>query len=218
MLASLSELKLPEPPIQVICPSSERLEDVVKRIEVILQEGIRWIQYRGKETAKKLQYRDCLLIRDLTKRYNALFIVNDFIDLAMAVNADGVHLGQEDIPLDSAQKVFSGRIIGISTHSLSEAIEAYNGGASYIGYGPIFPSVTKDAGIPKGPESIKEIKRYIEIPLIAIGGIKAENVLSVFKNGADGVAVSSGIIEGDVRENVRSFLKALKELRDAINH
>lgn len=213
-LFSLSELALPEPPIQVICPSSERLEDIVKRIEIILEEGIRWIQYRGKETPRRLQYRDSLLIRELTRRYNALFIVNDFIDLAIATGADGVHLGQEDIPIEIARKIFPEKIIGISTHSLSEAVDASSRGASYIGYGPIFPTFTKDAGIPKEPQSIKEIKKYVKIPLVAIGGIKPENVLSVFKNGADAVAVSSGIIEGDVRVNVRDFLRAIKEFRN----
>lgn len=208
---------MPEPPIQVICPSSEKLQDVIKRVQDILEEGIRWIQYRGKETPKKIQYRDCLLIRDLTRRYNALFIVNDFIDLAIAVNADGVHLGQDDIPFEIAKKIFPQRIIGISTHNLDEALSAQMGGADYIGYGPVFPTQTKDAGTPKGPESIKGIKGYVKIPLVAIGGIKAENLLSVLRNGADAVAVSSGIIEGDVRTNVRNFLKAIKELRNASN-
>lgn len=208
---------MPEPPIQVICPSSEKLQDMIKRVQDILEEGIRWIQYRGKETPKKIQYRDCLLIRDLTRRYNALFIVNDFIDLAIAVNADGVHLGQDDIPFEIAKKIFPQRIIGISTHNLDEALSAQMGGADYIGYGPVFPTQTKDAGTPKGPESIKGIKGYVKIPLVAIGGIKAENLLSVLRNGADAVAVSSGIIEGDVRTNVRNFLKAIKELRNASN-
>lgn len=208
---------MPEPPIQVICPSSEKLQDMIKRVQDILEEGIRWIQYRGKETPKKIQYRDCLLIRDLTRRYNALFIVNDFMDLAIAVNADGVHLGQDDIPIEIAKKIFPQRIIGISTHNLDEALSAQMGGADYIGYGPVFPTQTKDAGTPKGPESIKGIKGYVKIPLVAIGGIKAENLLSVLRNGADAVAVSSGIIEGDVRRNVRNFLKAIKELRNASN-
>lgn len=208
---------MPEPPIQVICPSSEKLQDMIKRVQDILEEGIRWIQYRGKETPKKIQYRDCLLIRDLTRRYNALFIVNDFMDLAIAVNADGVHLGQDDIPFEIAKKIFPQRIIGISTHNLDEALSAQMGGADYIGYGPVFPTQTKDAGTPKGPESIKGIKGYVKIPLVAIGGIKAENLLSVLRNGADAVAVSSGIIEGDVRRNVRNFLKAIKELRNASN-
>ncbi|MCX7793681.1 MAG: thiamine phosphate synthase [Thermodesulfovibrionales bacterium] len=198
-----------------MCPSSEVLKDLIKRVEILLEEGIRWIQYRGKETSKRIQYRDCLLIRELTRRYNALLIVNDFIDLALAVNADGVHLGQDDIPIYIAKKIFAGRIIGISTHSLTEAIAATEAGASYIGYGPIFPTLTKDAGTPKGPESIKEIKRYVKIPVVAIGGIKAENVISVMKNGADAVAVSSGIIDENPEINVRAFLKAIEEFRSA---
>ncbi len=201
----------------MICPSSLKLPDLIKTIEILLEEGIRWIQYRGKDTSGKVQYRDCLSIRELTLKYNATFIVNDYIDLALATGADGIHLGQEDIPIEIARKIFPQRIIGISTHSLDEAISAQSGGADYIGYGPVFPTLTKDAGTPKGPQSIKEIKRYVKIPLVAIGGIKAENVISVLSSGADAVAVSSGIIEGDVRTNVRNFLKAIKELRNASN-
>lgn len=182
---------------------------------MLLEEGIRWLQYRGKDTSRKVQYRDCLIIRELTLKYNATFIVNDYIDLALATSADGVHLGQEDIPIEVAKKIFPQRMIGISTHGLEEALSAQSGGADYIGYGPIFPTVTKDAGTPKGPQSIKEIKRYVKIPLIAIGGIKAENVIPVLEQGADGVAVSSGIIEGNARMNVRKFLAAIKEFRHA---
>ncbi|MFN3739458.1 MAG: thiamine phosphate synthase [Thermodesulfovibrionales bacterium] len=203
------------PIIQVICPSSAVLKNFINTIEILLEEGIRWIQYRGKDTPRKVQYRDCLTVRELTLKYDAMFIVNDYIDLALATGADGVHLGQEDIPLELAKKIFPQGIIGISTHSLDEALSARSGGADYIGYGPVFHTVTKDAGTPKGPQSIKEIKRYVKIPLIAIGGIKAENVISVLEHGADGVAVSSGIIEGDIKNNVRSFLKGIKEFRDA---
>ncbi len=198
----------------MICPSSLSLKDFIKTLELLLEEGIRWIQYRGKDTPRKVQYRDCLTIRELTLKYGATFIVNDYIDLAIATGADGVHLGQEDIPCEMAGSIFHG-IIGISTHDLEEAIAAESGGADYIGFGPIFHTTTKDAGIPKGPQAIKEIKRYVKIPLIAIGGIKAENVISVLKHGADGVAVSSGIIEGEIKDNIRIFLKNIEEFRHA---
>ena len=152
-----------------------------------------------------------LILRKLTNKFGAVFIVNDYIDIALAVNADGVHLGQKDLPLKEARKIFCGRekIIGISTHSIEQAIEAEQGGASYIGFGPIFHTKTKDAGEPKGIEMLKEVKRHIKIPVIAIGGINIENLRSVIDSGADAVAVSSAIIQGDIAENITCFLKVL---------
>lgn len=210
---SLSKFLVPEPPLQVICPSSERIPGLFELIKLLLENGIRWIQYRGKETPRKIQYSDCLEIKRLAVGYGAIFIVNDFVDLALAVDADGVHIGQEDIPLRMAKSLMPSKIIGVSTHSLEEALEADSGGATYIGYGPIFFTKTKDAGTPKGPSGIKIIKEYVKIPVVAIGGIKAENADTVSKNGADAIAVSSGIIEGDVRENIKNFLKAIKGAR-----
>ncbi len=207
------EFVIPLPPLQVICPSSEKVPDLLERVKIILEEGIRWIQYRGKDSPRRLQFKDCLEIKRLSSQYNAIFIVNDYPDIAVLVDADGVHLGQDDIPVEMVKKAFSLKIIGLSTHSLEEALRAERSGATYIGFGPIFPTKTKNAGEPKGSSSITEIKRNIKLPLVAIGGIKAENLIPVFENGADAIAVSSGIIEGDVKKNVRSFLKILEELR-----
>ncbi len=213
MLFKLSEFIIPHPPIQVICPSSQKLPDVLERINIILEEGIRWIQYRGKDSHRRTQFKDCLEIKKLCSLYNAIFIVNDYPDIAILVDADGVHIGQDDLPVEMVKRAFPLKIIGLSTHNLEEALVAEKTGITYIGFGPIFSTTTKDAGKPKGPSAIKEIKRNIKLPIVAIGGIKAENLISVFENGADAIAVSSGIIEGDVKKNVRSFLKTLEELR-----
>lgn len=207
---------IPDPPIQVICPSSEKMPDITERIRILLEEGIRWIQYRGKETPRLLQYRDCLEIRKLTERFGAILIINDFIDLAIATGADGVHLGQDDLPIQFARRIAPEMPIGISTHSLEEATRAELSGAAYIGFGPIFPTTTKDAGIPKGAEAIRTIKEKVKIPVVAIGGIKAENLMEVLKNGADAVAVSSGIIEGEVRENLKGFLRIIRHFRPLV--
>ena len=137
-----------------------------------LRAGVRCIQYREKDKARREIYREALILRKLTTEFNAIFVVNDHADIALAVNADGVHLGQSDLPLKEARKVLGkGKIIGISTHSIEQAIEAEQGGASYIGFGPIFHTKTKDAGKPKGIQMLKEVKRHVKIPVIAIGGI-----------------------------------------------
>lgn len=179
-------------------------------VTVVLSAGVRCIQYREKDKARRDIYREALMLRKLTDKFGAVLIVNDYTDIALAVNADGVHLGQSDLPLKEARKIFGGKkIIGISTHSIEEAIAAETGGADYIGFGPMFLTETKDAGKPKGVRALKEIKKLIKIPVVAIGGIKAENLESVIDSGADAVAVSSGILSGDIYDNINLFLKTL---------
>jgi len=152
------------------------------------------------------------MLRELTDKFGASLIVNDYTDIALAVNSDGVHLGQSDLPLKEARKIFGKKkIIGISTHSIDEATAAEAGGADYIGFGPVFHTATKDAGKPKGIAALREIKKIIKIPLIAIGGINAENLVSVIDSGADAVAVSSAIIQGDIADNAILFLDILKK-------
>ncbi len=179
-------------------------------VTVVLSAGVRCIQYREKDKARRDIYREALILRKLTNEFGAAFIVNDYTDIAFAIDADGVHLGQEDLPLKEARRILGKRkIIGVSTHSTEEAIAAEAGGADYIGFGPIFHTKTKDAGKPKGVTALKEIRKRIKIPVVAIGGIKAENLESVIDSGADAVAVSSGILSGDIYDNIDLFLKTL---------
>lgn len=175
-----------------------------------LDAGAGWIQYREKEKNRREAYYEALKLRGLTRKARALFVVNDHADIALAVDADGLHLGQYDLPLHEARRVVGKRIIGISTHSLPEAMLAEEEGADYIGFGPVFRTSTKDAGEPKGVELLHEIRRYVKIPVVAIGGISLENLSSVLDAGADGVAVASGVFRGNIYENVRSFMEGLR--------
>ena len=177
---------------------------------IILGAGVKWIQYREKDKSRRDIYREALILRKLTNEFGAVLIVNDYTDIALAVNADGVHLGQEDLPIKEARKIVGGeKIIGISTHNLKQAIEAEKGGADYIGFGPVFHTKTKNAGAPKGIAMLKEIKKHVKIPVVAIGGINTENLKSVLDSGADAVAVASGILSGDIYDNINLFLKKL---------
>ena len=179
-------------------------------VTIVLSSGVRCIQYREKDKSRRDIYREALILRKLTNEFGAVFIVNDYTDIVLAVNADGVHLGQDDLPLKEARKILGKeKIIGISTHSIEEAIAAEAGGADYIGFGPIFHTATKDAGKPKGIAALREIKKLIKIPVVAIGGIKTENLKSVID--ADAAAVSSAIIQGDIADNVIRFLNILKK-------
>lgn len=156
-------------------------------------------------------YSEALELRALTAEYGAAFIVNDFVDLAMAVSADGVHLGQDDFPLEEARKlVGGGSIIGISTHSVAEALIAQKGGADYIGFGPVYYTATKDAGLPRGLGMLKEVSGKVGLRVVAIGGITAGSLRDVFGAGASAVAVASAIMNGDIKNNAKVFMGALE--------
>lgn len=177
---------------------------------VAIGSGVKWIQYREKDKSRRKIYEEALRLRRLTREFNVTFIVNDHTDIAIAVNADGVHLGQEDLPLKDARKILGKeKIIGISTHSIEEVVGAEAGGADYIGFGPIFHTTTKDAGKPQGLSMLKEIKQLVKIPVVAIGGISLENLESVLDSGADAVAVASAILRGDISYNTTRFLEII---------
>jgi thiamine-phosphate pyrophosphorylase len=176
----------------------------------VLRRGVRWVQYRDKVRSIREIYEEAIRLRKSTKDYNSMFIVNDYTDIAYCVNADGVHLGQNDLPLKEARRIIGKKkIIGISTHDLEQAIEAERDGADYIGFGPVFQTMTKDAGKPKGTDMLREVKTKVKIPVVAIGGINLENIMSVLNTGVDAVAVASAILTGDIEENVRQFMDFL---------
>ncbi len=172
-----------------------------------LKAGARWIQYRDKESSRREVYGEAVGLREITKGFNAVFIVNDHPDIALAVNADGVHLGQDDLPAKETRKMMgTGSIIGVSTHSLEQAMVAEKDGADYIGFGPVFHTATKNAGRPKGLDMLLDIKKRVNLPVVAIGGINLENINAVLKAGADAVAVASAILSGDIEKNTKRFL------------
>lgn len=186
----------------------------IETTEKAIEAGIRMVQLREKGMTKKEIYEEALLMRKLTYKHRVTFMVNDYVDIARAVNADGVHLGQDDIPLNDARKIMKkNNIIGISTHTIEQAITAQDEGADYIGFGPVFQTSTKDAGSPQGLNKLKEVRRYVHIPIVAIGGISPENIISVLDAGADAVAVMSAILRGDIKKNVEQFLLTIKMKR-----
>jgi thiamine-phosphate pyrophosphorylase len=177
----------------------------------VLQGGVKWVQYREKERSRREIFEDAERLRKLTKNYNATLIVNDYVDIAICVDADGVHLGHDDLPMSEARKIVGrNKIIGVSTHSLEQAVEAERGGADYIGFGPVLHTMTKDAGSPKGIDMLREVKNQVTIPVVAIGGINLSNIRSVLITGVDAVAVASAILKGDAEQNAKLFIEAVK--------
>jgi thiamine-phosphate pyrophosphorylase len=175
-----------------------------------LKAGVRWVQYRDKDRTVREIYEESVRLRNITRDFEAALVVNDHPDIALSAEADGVHLGQEDLPLKVARKVLGEKIIGISTHSLAQAEDAEKGGADYIGFGPVFRTTTKYAGSPKGIEILLEIKKKLRIPVVAIGGITLENLSAVLETGVDAVAVASAILSGDIEKNAAKFMDIIK--------
>lgn len=175
-----------------------------------LRAGIRFIQYRDKDRTRREIYYEAGRLRELTASVKAVLIINDHADVAIAVNADGVHLGQDDLPLKEARKIMGSRIIGISTHNLEQALEAESGGADYIGFGPVFETSTKDAGSPRGVDNLRLIAQNVRIPVVAIGGINKGNVKEVLDAGASAAAVATAICRGDIEDNARGLLSLMK--------
>jgi thiamine-phosphate pyrophosphorylase len=175
--------------------------------------GVRVVQYRNKNAETLEMYKEALQLREIC--CNAAFLINDRIDIAVAVDADGVHLGQSDMPYRAARKMLGpDKIIGITVHNLSEALEAQVLGADYLGVSPIFSTKTKaDAGKAAGIVLIEEIRERVDIPLIAIGGINLANAPEVVRAGADGVcAISAVVAKENVSEEIRKFQELFRAL------
>lgn len=176
--------------------------------------GAEVLQLRGKDMPEKELLRLARELRGLTRELGTLFIINDRPDIAVEVQADGLHIGQEDIPIEEARRlVGNDRLIGLSAHSIQEARRAQAHGADYLGIGPIFTTDTKAQADPVGTKLIEETVKEIDIPFFAIGGIDTRNIRQVLDAGATRVAVCSAIVsQEDVLAATRSFSHELSKL------
>jgi thiamine-phosphate pyrophosphorylase len=187
-------------------------------IEVVSQmiaAGIRVIQYREKEKSDRKMYEECLKIRELSRAAKVTFIVNDRVDIALLVGADGVHLGQDDLHPEVARDMIGEKmIIGLSTHSPVQAEAAERLGVDYIGVGPIFATNTKkDAVVPVGLEYLEYVVENSTLPFVALGGIKEHNIAEVYRRGARCIALVSEIVGvRDIDAKVRALRKAMEKM------
>ena len=180
---------------------------------MLLLGGARLLQLRWKPAPTAALLAAAREIRRLTREHGAHCFVNDRVDVAMAAGADGVHLGQEDLPLEAARRLLGeGAIIGISTHDVAQAEAAERGGADYVAFGPIFATETKVTGYsPRALEALREVRRAIRLPIVAIGGIHEDNAADVLAAGANAVAMISEIIAApDPAEKVRRVLARIQ--------
>jgi len=184
--------------------------------EAVLEGGATVLQFRDKEIGDSEAIEVCQKIHKLTKKKGVPFIVNDRVEIAKAVDADGVHLGQEDMSFGSARKILGKeKIIGISVETVEQALKAVEGGADYLGIGPIYPTATKpDAGKALGIARLKEIRESVNIPIVAIGGINENNLEEVLRAGADGVAVISAVVSApDITEACRKLKNKIGSIK-----
>lgn len=181
-------------------------------VKAMIDGGIKIIQYRDKTKSIKEKVKEAREIRELCKRNGVVFIVNDHVDIAILVDADGVHIGQDDMdPSDVRKLIGDNKIIGLSTHSEEQGMKAYlNPDVDYIGVGPIFPTTTKDTA-PVGLGYLEYAVKNLHLPFTAIGGIKEHNLHEIISRGAKNVCLVSDIVGADnITEKVKELQKLMK--------
>ena len=190
---------------------TDQKENLLGIIEEILIAGVKIIQHRFKKGTDKDHLEEAIMIKNLCKKYNSLFIINDRVDIALAANADGIHLGQDDLDLKTARKLLGySKIIGISANNEIDISNALKGGCDYIGIGPVFETSTKKDKKPLDIEKIKQLTKDLNIPWFAIGGIKRNNISSLKKCGFKKFALVSQLMNSeDPQEEAIMILKEL---------
>lgn len=185
-------------------------------VQAAVSGGVSCVQLREKECSSREFITLALQIQEVLAPRQVPLIINDRLDVALAVQADGVHLGQQDIPLDRAREIVGNRLlIGISAESLEDALDAENGGADYLGVSPIYSTPTKtDTAAPLGLEGLRRIRQAVSLPLVGIGGVNRDNAGAVIRSGADGVAVVSAIVAApDPELAARELFREIQEAR-----
>jgi len=190
---------------------SDQKDNLLQIIEELLIAGVKIIQHRFKNGTDKNNLQEAIQIKNLCKKYNSLLIINDRVDIALASNADGIHLGQDDLDLKTARKLLGySKIIGISANNEFDISNALKEGCDYIGIGPVFETTTKKNKKPLGIEKIKKLTKDLKIPWFAIGGITANNISYLKSNGFKKVALISQLMNSkDPREDAIMILKDL---------
>lgn len=189
-------------------------EDIFSATEKALRGGVTLVQLREKEISSLDFYNLALKMKDLVNSYNVPLIINDRLDIALAVDADGLHIGQEDLPLTIARRLLGpSKILGYSVSNIEEAIFGEENGADYLGAGPVYPTGSKsDAGNPIGAEGLQKIKERVSIPVVGIGGIGTGNITEVKRTGIDGVSLISAILGSkDIEGTSRALITKWRE-------
>ena len=193
----MSSLVLP-PLYAILDPEQTQGRAAEDTLRQLLAGGAAIVQLRVKTMTPRDFLELARFARAETRVHGCKLIINDRVDVALACDADGVHLGQDDLPLTAGRKLVGQKIVGISTHDIEQAQEAERNGADYIGFGPMFSTQTKNTGYAaRGVEMLGKIRAAVKLPIVAIGGINEQNVTQVWQAGADSAAIISDILGAD---------------------
>jgi len=214
--AVVSLKRFPETDIYgILCEDLSGGKSNIEIAKALIESGVKIIQYREKEKSKMERLKDCHAIKALTANTDCLFIVNDDLDIALLCDADGLHLGQDDLPIKEARKLAPHLLIGVSTHCIEQAMKAVEEGADYIGVGPVFKTQTKK-NIEKsdGLAYVKWVSQHIHIPHVCIGGINSNNIESVKENGGRCFAMISELVSSqDINQKVVDIRACLQNIK-----
>ncbi|TGE31700.1 thiamine phosphate synthase [Desulfosporosinus sp. Sb-LF] len=183
--------------------------DLCDCIEEAIKGGVTLVQLREKSVSTREFLQLALRVKEITSRYKIPLIINDRLDIALAVDAEGLHVGQDDLPMIKAKELFPNKIIGVSVSTQEEALLAQEQGADYLGVGALFKTSTKTDATEVSFEQLKLIKNSVKIPVVAIGGINLTNALQVMSTGIDGISVVSAIL---AKENIQGAAKQLQDI------
>lgn len=189
-------------------------ETLYSQVEKALEGGATFIQLREKKLDEESFLKEAIEIQKLCKKHHVPFVINDNVDIALKINADGVHVGQSDMEAgDVRAKLGKDKIIGVSAHTVEEALTAQKKGADYLGVGAVFPTSSKDDVSVLSLETLKAICHAVSIPVVAIGGISRDNIDNLYGSGIDGVAVISAIFgQKDIKKATKELVCKTKKL------
>lgn len=183
-------------------------EEFLRRVELAIKGGVTLLQLREKDKTTREYISLAEKVHTLTKKYNVPLIIDDRIDVAMAVDAEGVHLGQSDMPVDIARRILGDdKIIGATAKTVPQAVEAYKNGADNLGVGAIYPTTTKVKTVLTSVDTLKDIVKSVPIPVNAIGGLNKNNMYVLENTGIAGVCVVSAIMKADSPQNAAEEIK-----------
>ncbi|WP_432644618.1 thiamine phosphate synthase [Methanobrevibacter sp.] len=197
--------------LYLVTDKSSDVEKFLKTIEEAIKGGVSVVQIREKTSETLDFYNLALRVKEITTKYNVPLIINDRVDVALAIDADGVHVGQSDMPCDVTRKLIGkDKILGVSASTISEAKKAQEDGADYIGTGAVFPTATKDDAPSITKQDLKKVVESIDIPVVAIGGINHNNAFELIDTGIAGLSVVSAIMNAeDPRSASEELLKII---------
>ncbi len=188
-------------------------DTIEESVELAVKGGVTVVQLREKDCSSREFYEMAVRVKEITDAYEVPLLINDRADIAMAVGADGVHLGQDDLPVQAARGLLgSDKIIGATAHTVKEAVRAWKSGADYLGAGDVFGTSTKQDARRLSLEELTEICQSVPIPVVAIGGVRADNIARLRPTGAKGAAVISAVVgQKDITAATRELISNFQE-------